>query len=164
MTEPRQIGIAGDYLGLIRLFRVRLLDLDINYATLDEIAGWAERYASKLLGEEPAKSLGQMSFDAIMGAMGVRLVMIEDKAATVRIRQRLDFAHRKYPMRPAGRHEPIALRVTHEKLRQIAVSGGLARAQKMTPRQRTISAQKAARARWRKSKLTARDFHYVSRG
>jgi len=38
----------------------------------------ADNYASKLLSEEPTKNFGPMSFDAILGGLGLKLTLIDD--------------------------------------------------------------------------------------
>jgi hypothetical protein len=71
-NAPRVIAVVSDYLSLIAAFRARVAELGISYATLDELAGWTNSYATKVLGEEPQRHMGVMAFDAIAGATAVQ--------------------------------------------------------------------------------------------
>ena len=72
---------------LRQLFRLRVTQLNISLETLDHIAG-LPRYSSKLLGPDP-KSFGPISFEALLGALAVQLVALEDTEALARIQRRL---------------------------------------------------------------------------
>lgn len=151
MTDaPRIVATFDNYLGLVAAVRARLLELDISFETLDEIAGLPLRYASKLLSEEPLKHFGPMSFDSVIGSIGVKVAFIHDDTAMDRLRRSRYFVPKKRaPNRvPAdGKQGYVVRRTTRENMRQIAALGGLARAQRLTPAKRRRIAQKAARAR-----------------
>jgi hypothetical protein len=85
----RQIGIARDYADLHRLLRARAEQLDVSRLVLDEIAGLQSGYSSTLLAPRPRKRLGHMSLGAMLGALGLALVVVEDAAQLARIRSRL---------------------------------------------------------------------------
>jgi hypothetical protein len=72
------------------IFRQRVRDLNISFETVDSIAGLPTRYTSKLLGPNPSKNFGAISFDALLGALGLKLVAVEDAEALERIRPRID--------------------------------------------------------------------------
>jgi hypothetical protein len=78
-NAPRVVGVATNYLELIQSFRARLAELEISYETLDEIAGWTTRYGSKLLASEPSRNLGPIALDAMLGATGLKIALIEDR-------------------------------------------------------------------------------------
>jgi len=46
-------------------------------------------YASTLLAPRPRKRIGPMSLGALLGALGLALVVVEDAAALARVRSRL---------------------------------------------------------------------------
>lgn len=138
------------YLGLVAAVRARLLELGISYATLDELAGWTDSYATKLLGEEPIKYFGPMSFDAVLGSIGVDVAFIHNEAKVQRLRAHRNFVPRKRaPNRVpiGGKQEYIVRRVTRENMRQISLLAAEARRLKISPARRKKIAQKAARAR-----------------
>ena len=83
------IAIVREYRDLIAAARVRMAQLDITFETLDTVSGVQAGYSAKLLGPEPSKGLGKMSFGAIMGALGIKLAVVEDAEALARVRDRL---------------------------------------------------------------------------
>lgn len=149
---PRIVATFENYLGLVAALRSRLTELGISYSTLDELAGWTDTYATKLLGEEPIKHFGPMSLDAVLGALALKGALIEDEAALERVKRHRDFVPRQRPPRLAiasGKQAYIVQRKTREQMRQMAVLGGLARAQKLSPAKRKKIAKKAARTRYK---------------
>jgi hypothetical protein len=84
-TEPNLEPItppADNYLGLVAAFRARVAELGISYETLDELAGYRARYSSKVLAEEPQRHLGVMAFDAMLGALVLKIAVIPDPDRT----------------------------------------------------------------------------------
>jgi len=153
-NAPRIIATAGNYLQLIAAFRARLVELGLNYETVDELSGWTTRYCSKLLAEEPARNLGPMSLDAILGATGLKIALVEDPEKLEKIKRHRDFRPRKYAVRARGKHAGyIVRRDTLEHMRRMGIEGGRARAEKLSERKRSAIARKAAKARWRKPRL-----------
>jgi hypothetical protein len=61
------------------VLRVRRDELQLTHETIDDIAGWADGYASKLLAPEPIKNLGWMSLGTVCKTMAVQLLVVEDK-------------------------------------------------------------------------------------
>jgi hypothetical protein len=154
LTELRPIAIATDYLTLVAALRKRVAELGINYETVDALAGWTDSYASKVLATEPLKRMGQMSLDAIIGALGVKLIVVEDPEQTAVITSRPAFQKRKVarPMLSSAWHDHIVHRKTRQDMRNMGVRGGLARA-KIPPRKRIQLARRAARIRWSKPRI-----------
>jgi hypothetical protein len=74
---------------LRRALRARKEELGVSNATLDEVCGFSDRYASKVLGLHPSRMLGPMSLTALLGGLGVVLVLCEDEEALARVRARL---------------------------------------------------------------------------
>jgi hypothetical protein len=135
-TDPnaRVVATAGNYLQLIAGFRARLAELEISYATLDALAGWTETYATKLLAEEPERHMGAMAFDAMLGATGLKIALIEDPERLEKVRRHRDFTPRKSRMRATVKHGPyVVQRRTREDMRQMGLEGGRARAAKLSP-------------------------------
>ena len=131
-----------------------MVELEISYSTLDQLAGWTDTYATKLLAEEPKRHLGPMSLDAILGATGLKLALIEDPAKLEKARRHRDFMPRK-SRKPATSKQPsyVVQRKTREQMRNMASEGGRARSEKLSTRKLSATARKAAKARWRKPRL-----------
>jgi hypothetical protein len=156
-AAPRVVAVVSDYLSLIAAFRTRVAELGINYETLDALAGWTDTYSTKLLAEEPLKTFGPLSFDAMTGATAVQFLMVENPTQLERIKRRRDFVPRKYRrqnrVHAVGKHGYVVRRITRENNRQIAHLGGIARAEKLSKTKRHQIARKAAKARWSTPRL-----------
>ena len=77
------------YDDLHQALRARSASLKVARETLDEIAGLGNCYVNKLIGPTPIKQLGKISLGALLGAMGVMLVLVEDPDALARVGKRL---------------------------------------------------------------------------
>jgi hypothetical protein len=128
--------------------RARAEALNISRETLDAAAGLAAGHASKILAPRPIKRIGGRTLPLLLGALGLRLVLIEDPEALGRIASRLEPRQVRTPIRAvkAGRGRTRLVSLRH--LRKIAPEGGRARMAKMTPRQRSKHARAAVMARW----------------
>lgn len=86
MFEP--LAEITDYDSLIAALRVRADQLEISRATIDDIAGLCDRYASKILSLSKAKRIGLETLGPILGALGLKLIAVQDDEATERYRAR----------------------------------------------------------------------------
>ena len=83
--------LISDYGTLLEAFRERAKELEISREGIDEIAGWADGYASKLLGGAAAKRrkiIGPLSLGLMLGTLGLKMILIEDPEATARTLKR----------------------------------------------------------------------------
>jgi hypothetical protein len=104
--EMQELGTIRSYEDLVGVLRARCDELDISFRTLDEVAGLADGYAAKLLAPGSMLTMGRGSMAAVLGALGIALVAVEDPAALERVRSRLQKRRRNGPHRqPAGRVE-----------------------------------------------------------
>jgi hypothetical protein len=71
------------------LFRRRTADLNITFETVDYVGGLPTRYTAKLLSPDPRKHFGKISFEALLGTLGLMLVAPEDPEALARVQRRL---------------------------------------------------------------------------
>jgi hypothetical protein len=157
-NAPRVIGVAENYLGFISALRARVAELGISYSTIDQIAGWTDTYATKLLAEEPARFIGPMSFDAILGALGLKFALIEDPERLEKAKRHRDFVTRRHRL-PTVKHGTVkhggyvVQRRTREDMRLMGLEGGRKRAEKLSAAKLKAIARKAARARWRRPRV-----------
>jgi hypothetical protein len=84
---------------LLDVIRARRDELNISHETIDHLAGFPAGYTSKLLAPEPLRGIGYMSLGAVMGALGMAMVAIEDATAAARVHQK--WVPRKRPQRKA---------------------------------------------------------------
>jgi hypothetical protein len=90
--EPQQIR---DFDDLLPIIRARIVALGVAHQTVDAVAGLSEGYCSKIVGPGRAKQLGRISAPALLGALALKLVVVEDPAALARLRSRLVPRRRK---------------------------------------------------------------------
>jgi hypothetical protein len=94
----RQIAVIEDYAGLVSALRDRAERLGVSNETVGAIAGLPAGYVGHVLGVRPGRRLGVVSLGAMLGALGLKLAVIEDEAGLARIKPRLVKRARK------GRH------------------------------------------------------------
>jgi hypothetical protein len=91
----RALATIRSYEELIAALRARAEALDVSNGTLDELCGFSDRYASKVLGLHPGRALGPMSLTALLGGLGAVLILCEDEEALAKVRERLEKRHRR---------------------------------------------------------------------
>lgn len=151
MSEPLAIGSTYD--DLIRALRVRASELGMTDKIIEEIGGFTGGHVGKLLGAARTKNLGPLTLGMMLGALGLKFAIIEDEEATRRIKARFDFSEKSKRMPTIVRIDvsPEVLQtVFSDHFKRISRLGVAARMEKMTPRQRSQSARKAAKARWKR--------------
>ena len=165
--RPRVIGEFSDYDELISALRARAAELNLSGESIDAVSGLASRYAQKLLGPQQIRRLGPTSLGPFLGALAVRCLIVEDKAALAKLRSRTITPRNGAYVRPTYTHVII----TDRKWRQIQKLGSkarravwhkltpqqrsevmrvlaLKRMAKLTPKQRSKLAKKLVAARW----------------
>jgi len=80
---------VASYEALLDVLRRRMAELDLTFDRLDDVAGLTLGHSSKILSPNPTKRLGPMSCWALLGALGLRLVVEEDLAQLARVKSRL---------------------------------------------------------------------------
>src|SRR5258708_7701053 len=79
--------LISDYRGLVETCRARAEELELSRSEIDRIGGLPAGYAGKLLGNGLAKRKKRMwpiGLEAMLGALGLRILLIEDEVATAR--------------------------------------------------------------------------------
>jgi hypothetical protein len=82
------VRVCNDYSDVIRALRDRTDEMQISRGAIDFIGGLSDGYSSKLLSEHPSKILGPMSMGPTLETLGLRLMLVEDTAATARTIER----------------------------------------------------------------------------
>jgi hypothetical protein len=142
---PRVLGEFSDYDQMITVLRQRAADLNLSGETIDAVSGLPSRYAAKLLGPQMIRRLGATSLGPFFGALAVRGVLLEDRAALARLRSRTRPRNQSYV-----RSAPSIV-FTVRFFQRIGKKGAQARIDNSTAEQRRKWARHAAIARWRKS-------------
>jgi hypothetical protein len=149
---------------LIEALRCRARELQLTHETIDSVAGLQSGYTSKLLAPKPIKNLGPMSFESLLGALGVAVVVIDDPEQVKRIS--MQWTKRTRPLKPSPsimpsmpNEVPLQIAVTPQLqaqlrdssyMRKIGLRGAAVRNYRLSARRRKMIAKQAARARWAK--------------
>jgi hypothetical protein len=145
---PRQLAEATDYHELIAAFRNRAAELQVSGETIDEVAGLPCRYAAKLLGPNAVRRVGAISLGPLLGALGIKLVVVEDENALRQLGSRLK--KRNSNLVRAG---SVHVVLTDRFMRKIRKIGGANSRKYLGKRKVKQLARKAARARWSKPRI-----------
>ena len=145
MTDdaPRVLGEFSDYDELISALRARANELNLSGQAIDTVSGLADRYAAKLLGPQQIRRLGATSFGPFFGALAVRGVLVEDKAAVAKLRSRTTPRNERYV-----RNGVVHVQLTRRFFQKIGRIGGENSRKYLGKRLIKQLARKAAAARW----------------
>jgi hypothetical protein len=175
-VAPRMLAAFTTVAELQLLLRARAEELQISRGDLDLLAGLTPGYASKVLAPSRIKALGPISLPALLGALGLKLCLMED--AEQRARMSLRFTPRnpnyanhtgvvnvilsKRHMRIIGKRGGANSRLymTREEASRLAMKAGRNSRKRVSAAERTRLARKAgiagALARWRDIKAAVR--------
>lgn len=146
--SPSALATIRTYDELHAALRARAEALQVTRLSMDEVAGLPSGYSGKVLSPSQVKLIGKHSLGALLGVLGVMLVLTEDPEAFAR------FAARVEKRRAHANHGMLTT-----KRRGFAGSfgdsewGKSARNMwliKSKPRQRQRIARHAAKVRWAK--------------
>jgi len=88
LTDDEIIGEARDHDELVALLRKRKDALGLSDKVVEEIADMAGSFVSKILAPQPVKTLGRTSLTLLLGALGLKLIVVEDPDQVRRVRRR----------------------------------------------------------------------------
>lgn len=87
-VAPRIVAEIRGYGGLLSALRARRERLQLSIETLDELAGLTPRHSQKILGITPQRGLSRMTLPLLLGAMGLKLAIVEEEEAIKRLAPR----------------------------------------------------------------------------
>jgi hypothetical protein len=156
-TERRQIAIVKSYGELVTALRARSDELQVTRETLDHITGLQNGYAAKLLAPVPIRMLGRISLGPMLAALGMSIVLVEDLSALRKIQ--LQMTKRLKPRLDASGAMPTGKSKKRRGVfRGNSEWGKLLAARRValqTDKERSDSARRAARIRWRRKRTAA---------
>jgi hypothetical protein len=91
--------MISSYDDLISAFRERVDGLNISRHELDHLAGLTLGHSGKLLGQAQVKRFGSVTLGLMLGAIGCKLILVEDPEQTAKIRkhaQPVDHANQRF--------------------------------------------------------------------
>src|ERR1700732_2545866 len=97
--------VITDYKTLVEICRQRADELEISRLEIDRLGGLPAGYAGKLLGKDGAapgrkhKKMWPVALESMLGVLGLKILLIEDDAATARtlaLRTPVDRANQRF--------------------------------------------------------------------
>jgi hypothetical protein len=160
-TLPSVLGevtSAGGYDALIGIFRARFDELGITGECSDHLGGLASGHTTKLLTKGHMKRFGPVTLGAILGVLGLKMVVTVDQEQLAQISGRLTPAKFRRWHAAADKAMPTKRRPAKRRPAKTyyfgnPVNARLARAKAtllMSPMQRRRAARHAALVRWRR--------------
>jgi hypothetical protein len=146
---PRVLAQFSTYDELIDALRARAAELNLSGEQIDGVSGLPARYTQKLLGPGAVRRLGVTSLGPFLGALAVRCLIVEDKAALERLLRQTTPRKSQYA-RPGMHAGSVHVLLTSRFMREIRRRGGLNSRKNLGKRLRRALARKAANARWEK--------------
>jgi hypothetical protein len=110
-ATPRMLAAArmiSDYTEFVEAIRDRADELGMTRLELDHQAGIQSGYSGKLLSRNHIKGFGKLSLGPVLGALGLRLVLMEDTAQTQKIRARMTLRERAVRAQTHGEEPRLA--------------------------------------------------------
>jgi hypothetical protein len=101
---PAVAILISDYDELVESVRQRVDDMGMTRLELDHQAGMQEGYSGKILGPKHKKIFGMKSLGDTLGAIGCKLLLVEDPEQTAKMRARIK--PRRRPIRQAASAAP----------------------------------------------------------
>jgi len=144
---PRVIGEFSNYDELITALRIRAAELNLSGQECDRVSGLPDRYCQKLLGPHQIRRLGAISLGPLFGALAVRALLVEDKAAVERLRSQTTPRQAQYA-RPGMRAGSVQISLTDRFMQKIRKKGGQNSRKYLPKRLVKQLARRAANARW----------------
>jgi hypothetical protein len=144
---PKWIGEAASHDELVAVLRERQLTLGLSNEALGHIARLSDGHVDKLLGPARQRGLSQLSLDALMGALAVKLIAVESVEQAARMRPHWQGKDTKQVRMPARVAKDLIARVRPAVLRQLASKAATARWARTTPETRRAIMQAVSAAR-----------------
>ena len=144
---PQLYAVLANYDLMIEALNERRIERSISFAELDAAGKLPDGYASKAFGGSQTKRLGWKSLFNIVRPLGLRIVFEIDEEAALEADATMNKRHDSQVRANNYAHPPrmpIMIRV----FKHIARRGAMATNRKLTKKQRSANAQKAANARW----------------
>lgn len=87
--EHKPLAVVTDWHEFRRILRERCDQLNVSRVTLGAIGGFSDGEAARLIGPDPPQGFGPVSFPAMLAALGIAVLVVEDAAALALIKHRL---------------------------------------------------------------------------
>jgi hypothetical protein len=116
------VGTAEHYAAFVALCRQRIVELNITYATVDQICGFPDRYTAILLSG--GRRMSVWSFFTLTRALALLPQFAHDPAQLERLRDRSSWTPRRTRPPAQRRHPGGGRKRKHPDLSLVAPPGG----------------------------------------
>ena len=144
---PKWIGEAASHDELVAVLRERQLALGLSNELVDHVALLSSGHCDKLLGPGRQRGLSQLSLDALMGALAVKLLVVEDGAMAARMKPHWQGKDTRQVRVSSRLAKDLIAKVRPAVLRQLASKAATARWSRTTPERRREIMQAVSAAR-----------------
>jgi hypothetical protein len=141
---------VSSYDHLIAALRDRQTALGLSDGSLHDLALLQGGYIRPSKRQKSGRTLGRMSFGCVLGALGLKIVLVEDRDALAKVRDLL--VARDNAQSTRENTCPAGIKPRDSVLTLLGRAGGYARAAKLSAKQRVKISRKAIRARWSKAR------------
>jgi hypothetical protein len=149
MIEERALATVTDYDEMIGALRARMAELRVTNETIGAIAGLAGGYVGKLLAPSRIKNLGPTSLGLMLQSLGLKLIVVEDTKTTAKMRPRWTQREKALPLLAMVRTPPRATWLFTPRSGRKAAK---ARAEKLSPAERSAIGLHAINTRWQRER------------
>jgi hypothetical protein len=144
--QDRTLATVIEYEQLIAAVRARMHEIGVTNETMDAITGLPSGYTGKLIAANGTKSMGKISFGTIIQGLGLKLIVVEDSAATEKMRPRWRQREKIVPDKVLA--FASTRRATWLFTSRSGRKAARARAEKLSPDERQAIGRNAISTRW----------------
>jgi hypothetical protein len=149
MPDERALATVTDYDEMIGALRARMAELGVTNETIGAAAGLAGGYVGKILAPSRIKNLGPTSFGLMLQSLGLKLIVVEDAKTTAKMRSRWAQRKKAAPLVAMARTPPRATWLFSSRSGRRAAK---ARAEKLSPAERSAIGLHAITVRWQRER------------
>lgn len=117
---PKWIGEAASHDELVTILRERQLALGLSNELVGHVARLSDGHVDKLLGPARQRGLSQLSLDALMGVLAVKLIVAEDAEQAARMKPHWQGKDNRQVRLPSRIAKDLIARVRPVVLQQLA--------------------------------------------
>lgn len=155
MSEATVFGEATTHEELVAAIYACKEARGISNQVLDEIANLSHGHVSKLIGPGRERGLSQVSLDALLGSLALKLIVAEDEAQASIMRSRWESRDNRQVRSPTRIGAAFLRRARPAVLREFSRKGGLARWKGTSPELRRKLMQAVWKTRTKAAQLRA---------
>jgi hypothetical protein len=155
VSEAPVFGEATDYESLVAALYARKEAIGVSDRVLDEISGLSPGHVSKLIGPGRERGLSQISLDALLGSLALKLIVVEDEAQAAIMKSRWESRDSRQLRMPARIGAAFLRRARPAVMREFSRKGGLARWKGTSPELRKKLMHAVWKTRTKQAQLSA---------